>query len=82
MLDDRGAKKAAKREQNRLRKQKERGGLKRKTVADSDDNELDEDERPITHQKELRRVQNKRYHEKKKGNQGGGGGGGGGGGQR
>jgi len=82
MLDDREAKKAAKREQNRLRKQKERGGLKRKTVADSDDNELDEDERPITHQKELRRVQNKRYHEKKKGNQGGGGGGGGGGGQR
>ena len=68
MLDDREAKKAAKREQKRLLMQKLRGGLKRKTVANREAQDRgDEDERRITHhQKELKRAQNKRYREKEK----------------
>ena len=64
MLDDREAKKAAKREQKRLLMQKLRGGLKRKPVAD---NELDEDERAhIAHQKALKSARNRRCYETKK----------------
>ena len=54
------------RERDRLRKQKERGGLKRKPVADRDDSELDEDERRIAHFKSIKRASDKRYREKKK----------------
>ena len=69
MLDNREAKKAATRERKRLQKQRQRGGLKRKPVVDSELN---------AHQKALKSARNKRAYETRKANQCGGSSGGGG----